>query len=392
MMASCPSASTRHPLSINAGKFQVFRRHPGPPMRPGLALLHGALARIAGKLQEALMDDLAEKVRRLGDPAIYAGATRQVEVRETHMSWIFLTDSRVYKLKKPVRNSFLDFSTLARRHFFCLEELRLNRRLAHPTYLSVVPLRRSRTGELSLGGDGSVVDWLVEMKRLPGDDMMDERIRQGRITPREVENVGTILANFYADCPPLIAEGDAYLQHLVEEQRINRAMLLRPDFGLGEIAGPALDTVDTVMASLLPRIKERIANGRIVEGHGDLRPEHVCLTAPPQIIDCLEFNRSMRIIDPYDEVNYLGMECDMLGASWIRPSLNRMLEQRLGNRPEAGLLALYAGFRALLRARICIVHLLERPPRRPEKWRPLTIAYIGQVERECVSLQCRADR
>jgi aminoglycoside phosphotransferase family enzyme len=133
----------------------------------------------------------------------------------------------------------------------------------------------------------------------------------------------------------------------------------------------------------------RIAAGAIVEGHGDLRPEHVCVRWPIQIIDCLEFNRWMRIIDPYDEVNYLGLECEMLGAPWIRPLLHQALRRRLPLEPTPGLLALHGGFRALLRARLSIVHLREKPVRHPEKWRPLAIRYIRQAERECLSSRSR---
>lgn len=126
--------------------------------------------------------ELAEKVRFLSDPAGYDDEPRRVEARETHMSWVFLTDTRVYKLKKPVRLSFLDFGTIARRRFFCEEELRLNRRLAARTYRQVVPLRRDKSGRLSLSGAGTTVDWLVEMERLPAADMLDECIRSGMPT------------------------------------------------------------------------------------------------------------------------------------------------------------------------------------------------------------------
>lgn len=115
------------------------------------------------------------------------------------MSWVFLTDERVYKLKKPVRRTFLDFSTVAKRRFFCEKELRLNRRLAPETYLRVVPLYRLATGTFSLAGGGRIVDWLVEMKRLPQTDMLDERIAKSSVLPRQIDSVAARLAEFYAD-------------------------------------------------------------------------------------------------------------------------------------------------------------------------------------------------
>lgn len=335
------------------------------------------------------MNTLAEKVRFLSDPAAYEGATRHVEARETHMSWVFLTDDRVYKLKKPVRYPFLDFGTLARRRFFCEEELRLNRRLAAPTYRAVVPLRRDAKGRLTLSGGGRAVEWLVEMKRLPQADMLDARIARDAVSRDDIAGIGNQLTNFYAGLPPEIADGAAYPRRLAQEHVVNRSILARPELGLSEIAAGTLDHVEHALTALAPDIEARIARGRVVEAHGDLRPEHVCLADPPQIIDCLEFNRSMRIVDPYDEVNYLALECELLGAPWIRPLLLGIITERLGDSPGTALMALYGAFRMLLRARLSIAHLLESPVRHPEKWRPLAIRYIEMAERECLNLPAR---
>lgn len=337
------------------------------------------------------MVELAEKVRFLSDPAAYAGATRGVETRETHMSWVFLTDRRVYKLKKPLRRPFLDFTKIDRRRHFCEEELRLNRRLAPTTYLSVVALRTD-AGGLSFGGDGEIVDWLVEMERLPQDDMLDARIEAKAVTRGDVDRIGSLLAGFYAGLPPQRADGGAAIEHFVSEHEVTREILERDDFGLGERVRKILRRVGAGIVSLSPAMERRIAEGRIVEGHGDLRPEHVSLSQPPRIIDCLEFSRALRIVDPYDEVNHLGLECAVLGAGWIRPILLEALETRLGGRPEPELMALYGGFRMLLRARLCLVHLLDVPVRKPEKWRPLAMAYIALAERETLSLEGRAGR
>lgn len=328
------------------------------------------------------MITLAEKVRFLSDPAAYPRATATVEAKETHMSWVFLAKDRVYKLKKPVKYPFLDFSTLTRRRFFCEEELRLNRRLAGETYRTIVPLRLGRTGRLSLDGHGRIVDWLVEMKRLPQADMLDTRLSEGSVAEADIRQIGDLMARFYAACAPEIADGGLYLRHLTGEQAINRTVLERPELGVRDAARPMLDAVDAALETLAPNIRRRIANGHIVEGHGDLRPEHVHIGDPVQVIDCLEFNRSMRIIDPYDEVNYLGLECAMLGAPWVRGLLLNRLDARLGGRPAKDIFALYGGFRAVLRARLCIAHLLEAEVRHPQRWKPLALSYITMARAE----------
>lgn len=337
------------------------------------------------------MADLAGEISVLSKPSSYGGMTRNVEARETHMSWVFLTDTRVYKLKKPVRYPFLDFSTREKRRFFCEEELRLNRRLASETYLKVVPLCLDGTGRLVLSGRGEPVDWLVEMVRLPESEMLDARLENRRVSEADILRIGRLLAGFYAACPPEIADGHLYLGHLTREQSINRSILEQRELGVSEPAGPALDVVDRDLELARPEIEARIGRGWILEGHGDLRPEHVCLVERPQTIDCLEFDRSMRIIDPFDEVNYLGMECDILGAPWVRPLLLKTLRERLPQRPSTSLLALYGAFRALLRARLCVAHLLETPVRHGERWRPLALAYIELAGKLSLSLPDRAD-
>jgi len=331
--------------------------------------------------------NLAEKIAFLSDPASYAGRTAHVAARETHMSWVFLTDRRVYKMKKPVRYPFLDFSTLDKRRFYCDEELRLNRRLAGQTYLSLVPLTRAVSGRLTLSGAGRVQEWLVEMKRLPQTRTLDAMICQGRVDEDDVRRIGELLADFYLACKPEIVHGTLYVEHFIKEQAINRSVLQLDELGVRGIASAALDWADATLRQVRPELENRAKRGCVIEGHGDLRPEHVCLVEPPQIIDCLEFDRSMRLIDPFDEVNYLGMECEMLAAPWVRPLLLHVLKRRLSDPPSPALLAFFGAFRALLRARLCLVHLLEKPLRDAQKWRPLAIRYIAMAEREFSSLE-----
>ncbi len=330
---------------------------------------------------------LRRKVSFLSDPATHGGC--EVEVHETHMSWVFLTPDRVYKLKKPVRYPYLDFSTRQQRYHFCNEELRLNRALAGETYLGVMALRQQASGALTLSQEGEPVDWLVVMRRLSEDDTLYMHIARHALTESEVEQIANRLADFYASCQPEIADGSAYLHHLANEQAVNREMLELPALGLASQSSRLLNVVDSALKTMTPSIERRIADGRIVEGHGDLRPEHVWLNQPLQIIDRLEFSRTMRIIDPFDEVNYLGLECEVLGAAWVRMRLLNIVERRLGHRPDRRLMTLYGGFRCLLRARLCIVHLLENPIRKPGKWRPLALRYLEAAERECLSLQDR---
>lgn len=326
---------------------------------------------------------LDDKVRFLSSPDAYPHRPSHVEVRETRMSWVFLTGKLVYKLKKPLRRPYLDFSTLARRRRNCDTEVRLNRRLAPDVYLGVVALRRGRDGRLALGPGGEVVEWLVEMRQLSGADMLDERIRQDGVSSTQIVDLAEGLAAFYRRTPPVAAGNRAYLRHIERESAINRRLLLGSDVGLDPVATRAtLDRTRALLRRSLPAIADRIAHGHVVEGHGDLRPEHVCLGAPPRIIDCLEFDRRMRLLDPYDEVNYLGLECEFIGAAWIRPALLAVVERRLGDRPDSTLMGSYGAFRCVLRARICIAHIEEAATQL--KWSQRARRYLDLAAAECV--------
>lgn len=338
------------------------------------------------------MVETAEKVDFLRDPKSYGRDVGPVEVRETHMSWVFLTRSDVFKLKKPVKLTHLDFSTLESRRRNCEAEVRLNRRLAPDVYHGIVLLRQADDGSLNIGIKGEVIDWLVHMKRLPESNMLDRRIATSRCTAPDIEKISELLAAFYSRARVDKADGKAYIRHLRSEHPLNRSILERPEFGLTLLARHTLDAFERSLDALAPSIEPRIDAGEMVDGHGDLRPEHICLNAIPRIIDCLEFDRQMRILDPYDEVNYLGLECEVLGAAWIRPILLRALDDRLNQRPDATLIALYGTFRMLLRARLSIAHLLDARIREPEKWNPLARQYLMLAEREAFSLPCQPDR
>lgn len=332
---------------------------------------------------------LADKVRFLGSPGSYDPSPDTVEAQETHMSWVFLAGALVYKLKKPVRYPFLDFSTLAAREHFVREEVRLNRRLAPDVYLGAAALFADDVGRMRLGAPqdgageaageppGTVVDWLVVMRRLPRGRMLDRLIAQDAVTPAMIASLADRLAAFFAAAPADSPSPRAVMAHYAREHAVSVAVLRDPACGFdGARLDQALDHYDALFDAARPLIERRATEGRIVEGHGDLRPEHICLCDPVAIIDCLEFNRALRLVDPFEELTFLGLECARLGASWITGDLVARVAEHLGERPPDALIRFYWCYRALLRARLALVHLKEPDPRTPEKWRPLAGHYV----------------
>ncbi|TCR76709.1 hypothetical protein [Rhizobium sp. BK376] len=317
---------------------------------------------------------LDEKKRLLSDLCrSYGGAC---ELRETHMSFVFLGAERAYKLKKPVHYPFLDFSSVALRHYFCLEELRLNRRLAERTYLAVLPICRVADGRLGVGNGKEAIDWVVEMLRLSDHDMLDHRMLTASVERHDIETIALRLSRFYASLAPEPVAGSQVVAHLSHQLDIDTEVLCREEFGLAALVSPLLVTAREELSACRGEIYRRTETGWFREGHGDLRPEHVWLGRPQQIIDCLEFNRMMRIVDPYEEIAQLGMECCAASHPWISPLLRKTMAADLGGEPSERLTRFYTASKALRRARLCMAHLLEKEPRTPSKWRPLALNYI----------------
>lgn len=319
--------------------------------------------------------ELAQKVAFLSRPATYPSAPA-VTPRETHMSWVFLAGDTVYKLKKPVRFSYLDFSTLERRRAACQAELRLNRRLAPDVYLDVVPLTLS-TGGLSIASDGLTVDWLVVMRKLDESQTLENAILGHRIEPWELDRLATTLVRFYRQATPVFLPESVLLQDWQQNRLYNRRVLLDPRCGLPCGLVRWIDAIQRRFLSLHSnQLADRLRNRRIVDGHGDMRPEHIWLDDPVKIIDCLEFNPRLRAVDPLDEIAYLSLECERLGAAWVGEYIHRHVARRLRDGLPQSLYLFYRCQRATLRARLAIAHVLEPNPRTPEKWPRLARNYL----------------
>lgn len=334
--------------------------------------------RMVQQEKQSLETSIDDKLAHLVSPGAYGPSPAEVMVKETHMSWVFIAGDRVYKLKKPVRYPYLDFRTLAQREQNCREEVRLNRRLAPDVYLEVAALTDEGEGRLVIGGSGKVVDWLVVMRRLPERLLLDHAIATGGPDRADIVAVADLLVAFYRSETPQDLSPAAYVEQFAREQIINERVLGDARFDLDGIhLAPILERVRSGLSDEVSLLEERVRSARIVEGHGDLRPEHVCLTHPPVIIDCLEFSRSLRLVDPFDEIAYLGLECDLLGAGWITPLLRQTLADGLRDHPPPRLVGFYRAYRACLRARLALAHLLDAHPRQREKWQPLARRYLS---------------
>ncbi|WP_250460532.1 hypothetical protein [Microbulbifer litoralis] len=323
---------------------------------------------------------LEEKTRFLLSVDSYPEGTGSVRLVETHMARVFLTDRHAYKMKKPVRTRYLDFSSLDKRYGVCRQELRLNRRLTDNVYLDVVPLRLVGGDRLSLGGAGTPVEWLVKMRRLAREDCMVARI--DALATADLVPLLERLCAFYRRAPVIPLTAEQYLLRLRRHSGQFRDDLLLPQLAQdrGEIRELAASLLDyTHRSGTL--LGERAESGLIVEGHGDLRPEHCFLCAPPQVIDCLEFSRDLRCLDPLDELSYLALECELLGRGDLAAAV---VSSYCGaESPADSLSPFYKAYRAFLRARLAAAHLLDEDVDEPDKWLRKTRAYLDAAQRHC---------
>lgn len=322
---------------------------------------------------------LDQKVEFLRQARSYSPPPRTIETIETHMSWVFLTERHAYKLKKPVVYEFLDFSTPEKRLLDCREEVRLNRRLAPEVYLGVVTLIVDADGSLELEGDGRAVDWLVKMKRLPGSQMLDQAIRHKSWEVGDLNAISELLIDFYTKAIPADISPAEYkdrlksdIQSTFRELRGSRSTLSKVE----------LDAAERAMLWFLDYkftlLKKRVEEARIVEGHGDLRPEHICLRNPPSIIDCLEFSRDLRLMDSCEELAFLHIECEHLGDPTAAQIVAKNCFDALQDHPPSELFHFFAARRASVRAKLCVRHL-EEPEfhEEDEKWIKKAAEYLS---------------
>ena len=288
------------------------------------------------------------------EPGFYPRRPSQVTHKETHTSHVFLTDDLVYKIKKPVRFSFLDYSTLSKRRYYLNEELRLNRRLAPSVYLAVMPI--SFDCGWRLGGWSAPVEYALVMRRLPERRMLPFLLESGQLTPEMMRSLAETVAPFHAQAEPVHKTHAVQYPWTVHKEWAENLSDLEPFLGT-LIADDAFAALKKFGANFIANHHDlfirRVHEGRIRDLHGDLHGEHICF-APEgiQIFDCIEFSPQLRCCDVASEVGFLLMDLGARGAGSLAGSfLDRYLE--LFPDPDLPLvLPFYQSYRALMRGKV----------------------------------------
>ncbi|MBI5760630.1 MAG: AAA family ATPase [Planctomycetales bacterium] len=299
-------------------------------------------------------------IAELSQPAAFPFAVEDVAVCHTHLSAVFLAGEFAYKIKKPVRLSFVDFSTLELRRYFCEREVQLNRRLAPDVYLDVVPVTREGN-RLRFEGTGEVVEWAVKMRRLSESGTLAEMLRTDAVQAPLIRNLAVRIAEFHRT-----SESSA------EISRFGRfeAIAANIQDNLDQAAKSVGTTISQQVCSRLTArthaelkrlrtlIDHRAESGVPRDTHGDLRLEHVYPrpnVQPPGdwlIVDCIEFNDGFRYADPVADVAFLVMDLTFAGRRDLATCFADAYFAAANDAAGQRLLPLYTSYRSAVRAKV----------------------------------------
>ena len=293
-------------------------------------------------------------VQALLNPDAYPEHPYKIELIQTQMSFIFLTGEFCYKIKKPVNLGYLDYTTLEKRHFFCQQELRLNRRLSPTVYLDVLPITQSN-GKTQLNGQGIIIEYAVKMKQLPGGRMMDIMLSQDKVSRDMVEQVATKMAAFhmqaatsteissYGRLDMIKANAD---ENFTQTEKYIGFIIPRHSYNLIK------DYTNTYLVKNAKFFQQRVSESKIRDCHGDLHAAHVCFSDDIYIYDCIEFNDRFRYCDVASEIAFLAMDLDRYG----RADLSRSFVEAYVSLTKDGgiprLLNFYKCYRAYVRGKV----------------------------------------
>jgi len=302
-------------------------------------------------------------VQFLCRPANYPHPVERIVRRETHVSHVFLAGAFAYKLKKPVLFPFLDASTLAQRRKFCRLELTLNRRLAPSIYLGMVPVTETARG-LRLGGTGRPVEWLVKMRRLPEDRMLDQLVNARRISRRDMSRVAARLIPFFKRAARGTRINHYGLPAQVEELVLGNLRECQPFVG-GLFRDEDRRLLETAYRQFLtlhqPLLARRVRERRIIDGHGDLRCENICMTEPVNVFDCVEFQPAFRCGDMANDFSFLLMDLEFRGRRDLADALAAQYRRGVSDPTVDAVLPFYKCHRSLVRGKVRGFAWLQHP-------------------------------
>jgi aminoglycoside phosphotransferase family enzyme/predicted kinase len=311
----------------------------------------------------APMEAARALIAALQRPGAYPHAVGEpIRVAETHISWVVLTGEFAYKVKKPVKLSFLDYSTLERRHRLCEEELRLNRRLAPDLYLGVSAIGGS-PGTPRVDGTGPALEYAVRMRQFSPADELSALLAARTVTPDDIAALGAGIARFHAAAAPAPAGSDygrAETAHRVTMDNFAELRALPEAAGWASRLSALESRISALHGELRPLMTERRQRGRVRECHGDLHCGNVVRWAGALTpFDGIEFEPALRFIDVINDIAFLTMDLAERGHLDLRRAVLQAWADTSGDWTGLSLLPYYEAYRALVRAKVAALRALQ---------------------------------
>jgi len=301
-------------------------------------------------------------IAALQNPALYPHPVDGFEVIETHISWVILTGTYAYKMKKPVDFGFLDFTQLSARKHFCEEELRLNQRLAADLYLQVLPITGSVDAP-ELGGTGEPIEYLLQMREFPQTHLLAQVQARGELSDAHIDALAKQIAQFHLSTPRVPVEHPLNSHEAIVAPMRQNFEQIRPLLSEAadiEQLDALLDWTETTISRLQPLLQQRCEQGFVRECHGDLHLGNAAIINDKVVLfDCIEFNDPFRLIDIASDAAFLAMDLEDRGLKCqARRFINGWLEHS-GDYAALDLLNLYKAYRAMVRAKVNLFRLFQ---------------------------------
>ena len=297
-----------------------------------------------------------EQINKLMTEGIFPYPGGQRELIETHISWVILCDQFVYKIKKPMHYSFLDFSTPALRKYFCEREIELNKRLTEGIYLDVTTIRESGNQLFIGGGQGIAIDYAVRMNRINRKRQMDLLLLENKVTDNDIQRLAQKIASFHNRTIIIYEKDPMDIRNKFNDLETEKEFL-QAKLGIesSNIISEAMHVSDAFMISSKSLLAERLAAGYFRDCHGDLHSRNIFLLDEPQPFDCIEFNDDIRQIDVLNEVAFLCMDLDAFDRQDLSASFMQYYNKSfpsIKTKADAQLFVYYKSYRANIRAKI----------------------------------------
>lgn len=306
-----------------------------------------------------------EQIQKIIDNQNFNDTGDNVSLKETHISWIILSDNYAFKIKKPVKYSFLDFSSPELRKKYCNKELKLNKRLADKEYLKVVPVSGSSNPFIEGHQDDEIIDYAVQMTRLKESKKMDNLLKKDFVDTRDIEKLAAKIAEFHKKTDIIDRPFDLveYRNRFNDINTIADFISNDLDQEGGDLIKKACKRSDEYLEKNQDIFIQRSEEGFIRDCHGDLHSRNIFLLAEPVIFDCIEFNDDFRYIDIIDEIAFFCMDLDNYEKYDLSALFYTLYMKAIGFKQSFKLKQLfnyYKSYRANVRAKVLSMHLMNK--------------------------------